>query len=442
MTLKHDEHWQSERDQQDDRDQPQPQHDDHDQIPTDLPKVSTGSVFIAGVVIVIAFIALFIIGWIPRHHRKVEAEKDAQQQQDTRPMVETTQPTRQNKGFDLVLPADVRALQETPVYPRTSGYLKRWLVDIGDQVKEGQLLAEIDTPEVDAQLNQSKATLEQTKANVLKAQADMKLAQVTLQRYLDAQKQSPGSVTAQDVDEKRSAYDDAASGLEQVKASVVAQAADVTRLTVLQGFEKVVSPFGGVVTARNYDNGALLSAGNTAAGAELFRIQAIDTLRAFINVPQSYSTSIKIGQDGFLTVRNYSGKEFKGVVMRSAGALDPTTRTLRFEIDFPNKDGLLYAGMYGQARLKVTPDQPPMIVPTSAVVFDSEGTRVGVVEDNKFHFKKVTLGRDFGTEIEVASGLQGDEQIVKNPGTRTVEGTEVRLASSNAPAPTQQVSER
>jgi RND family efflux transporter MFP subunit len=441
MTLKHDEHWQRERDQQDDHDQPQPHHDDHDQIPTDLPKVSNGTVVIAGVVIVIAFIALFIIGWVPRHYRKVAAENDAQQQQDDRPVVEVIQPTRQDKGFDLILPADVRALQETPIYPRTSGYLKHWLVDIGDQVKEGQLLAQIDTPEVDAQLNQSKATLEQTKANVVKAEADMKLAQVTLQRYLDAQKQSPGSVTAQDVDEKRSAYDDAASGLEQVKASVVAQAADVTRLTVLKSFEEVSAPFAGVITARNYDNGALLSAGNTAAGAELFRIQETDTLRGFVNVPQTYATSIKIGQDGFLIVRNYSGKEFKGVVMRSAGALDPNTRTLRFQVDFPNKDGLLFAGMYGQVKLKITSDQPPMIVPTSAVVFDSEGTRVGVVEDNKFHFKKVTLGRDFGTEIEVASGLQGDEQIVKNPGMRTVEGAEVRLASSNAP-PAQQVSER
>ena len=219
----------------------------------------------------------------------------------------------------------MRAFQETAIYPRTSGYLKRWLVDIGDQVKKDQLLAEIDTPEVDAQLNQSEATLEQTKANVIKAEADMNLAKVTLNRYLDANKQSPGSVTAQDVDEKQIAYDDAVSALKQVKASVVAQEADVHRLQVLQGFEKVTTPFRGIITARNYDNGALLSAGNTAAGSELFSVQETDTLRVFVNVPQTYVTAIKIGQDGFLNVRNYPGKEFKGTATRWAGALDPTT---------------------------------------------------------------------------------------------------------------------
>src|SRR5205814_9759345 len=220
------------------------------------------------------------------------------------------------------------------------------------------------------------------------------------QRYLDAQKNSPGSVIQQDIDAKQAAYDDAASALKQAKASVVANEAEVHRLAVLQGFEKISAPFDGTITSRAYDVGQLLSSGNTANGAELFRLQQTETLRGFVNVPQAYLNSVKVGKDAFLTVRNYSGKEFKGTITRSAGALDPATRTLRYEVDFPNKDGVLFAGMYGQVRIPIHEDQPPMIVPTSAVVFDADGTKVGVVEDQKFHYRTVELGRDFGTEIE------------------------------------------
>jgi RND family efflux transporter MFP subunit len=390
-------------------------------------------VSIVAIVVVVCFAGLFALGWFPRHARIERAESDAQQQ-DTAPLVEVVQPQHKDKGFDLWLPADIRAMQETPIFPRTSGYLKRWTVDAGTHVTTGQLLAEIDTPEVDAQLNQSKAVLEQAKANVAKAESDLNLANVTLQRYLDAQKNSPGSVIQQDIDAKQAAYDDAASALKQAKASVVANEAEVHRLVVLQGFEKIAAPFDGIITARAYDVGQLLSSGNTAAGAELFRLQQTDTLRGFVNVPQAYVNSVKVGKDAYLTVRNYSGKEFKGTIARSAGALDPATRTLRYEVDFPNNDGVLFAGMYGQVRIPIHEDQPPMIVPTSAVVFDADGTKVGVIEDQKFHFRPVELGRDFGTEIEIASGLQGDEQVVKNPGLRLTEGGEVRLASPEGSA--------
>jgi RND family efflux transporter MFP subunit len=420
---------------------------DHDAIPTDLPKVHTGSVILVAMVILLCFAGLFALGWFPREKRIAQSEADAKEQ-DATPIVDVTQPQRKNKGFDLWLPADVHAMQETPIFPRTNGYLKRWTADVGDRVKKDQLLAEIDTPEVDAQLNQSKAQLEQLKATVGKAEADLNLANVTLQRYLDAQKSSPGSVTAQDVDEKQSAYDDAASALKQAKANVVAGEADVQRLTVLQGFEKISAPFDGMITTRNYDVGQLLSSGNTAQGTELYRVQQTDTLRAFVNVPQSYITSIKIGQDAFLAVRNYAGKEFKGLIARSTGAVDPTTRTLRYEVDVPNKDGALFAGMYGQVRINVCPEAPPIVVPTSAIVFDADGTRVGIVESDKVHFKKVTLGRDYGTEVEVASGLTGDESVITNPGLRTIEGSDVRAnnpvaaGTKSKSAAHQQVSER
>src|SRR3954471_5265636 len=270
------------------------------EIPENLPKVKTGHVMIAGVIVVLAFVGLFALGWFPRHHRIEQAENDAKDQ-DERPVVEVVQPIRKTQGVDLQLPADIRAMQETAIYPRTNGYIKRWLVDVGERVEANQLLAEIDTPEIDAQLNQSKAQLEQSKANGSKAEADMNLAKVTLQRYLDAGKNSPGAVTAQDVDEKQAAYDDAASALKQTKASVVAGEAEVQRLATLQSFEQITAPFDGILTGRNYDVGALLSAGNTANGSELFRVQQTDTLRAFVNVPQAYVTSIKLGQPGFLS---------------------------------------------------------------------------------------------------------------------------------------------
>jgi RND family efflux transporter MFP subunit len=297
-------------------------------------------------------------------------------------------------------------------------------VDIGDRVKAGQLLAEIDAPDVDAELVQAKASVGQAKANVVKAEDDLELARTTFERYKGFGK--GGGVSQQEIDEKRAAYTQAQSALEAFKASVAAAEATVQRLAALQGFEKVYAPFAGVVTARNMDVGALVSAGQTVP---LFRIADTDVLRVYVNVPQSYVQSVRPGQKVGLAVRNYPGKEFEGVVARTAGALDPATRTLRYEVDVPNKEGVLLAGMYGEVRIKAKQDEPPMVVPTSAVVFDSGGTKVWVVEEGKVHPKRVDVGRDFGTEIEVSSGLSGKEQVVTNPGERLADGVEVEAKS-------------
>jgi RND family efflux transporter MFP subunit len=181
--------------------------------------------------------------------------------------------------------------------------------------------------------------------------------------------------------------------------------------------------------SRNYDLGALLSATNAGDGKEMFRIVQSDTLRIFVNVGQQYINSIGNGQQALLTVPNYPGKQFEGVVARSTGALDPQARTLRYEIDVPNKDGLLFSGMFGSVRLPVKPEQPPMMVPTSAVVFDSKGTRVWVVEDNKVKSKSIEIGRDYGTELEARSGLSGKESVVTNPGERLAEGVDVQVVN-------------
>jgi RND family efflux transporter MFP subunit len=415
----------------------QPQADPHDEIPTDLPKVHTGWVILATLVALAAFAGLFALGWFPREHRLAKLDAEAERR-DGPPSVDVMVPTRDAKPFDLVIPADVRAFQETSIFPRANGYLRKQYVDIGDHVKAGQLLAEIEAPEVDAQLTEARASVDQAKANYAKSQNDFELAERTRERYEGLMK--TGGVTVQELDEKRAASEQARSAVSAAKANEAVVAATVQRLEAEQSFEKVYAPFDGVVMSRNYDLGALLSPTNTSEGKELFRIVQSDTVRIFVNVGQQYITSVRTGEDAFLSVPNYPGREFTGKVIRSTGALDPQARTLRYEIDVPNKDGLLFAGMYGTMRLHVTPAQPPMMVPTSAVVFDSKGTRVWVVEDGKVRSKNIEIGRDYGTELEARSGLKGDEAIVTNPGERLAEGVDVNvvtnLSAQQQPAPT------
>ncbi len=412
--------------------QPQQHASDHDAIPTDLPKVGTRGIAIVAFVFVLLLAALFAVGYIPHLNRMHEAEAIAKEQDD-KPIVEIVQPKRANTGGELILPGDARAFQETALYPRATGYLKQLLVDIGDRVKTGQLLAVIEAPEIDAQLNESRAALEQAKANVPKAQADLAFARTTLDRYESAVK--TGAVTTQDVDEKRTAVDQATSALNSARAAVAASEASVQRLVETQGFQKVVAPFGGVITSRGYDVGALLAASNNT-GRPLFGLAETDVLKVFVSVPQTYATAMTNGQEATLEVRNFPGRLFKGKVVRSSGALDPATRTLKMEVDFPNQDDVLFAGMYGQVHLQIQSPTPPLILPTSALVFDTDGTKVATVaENNKVKFQKIQVGRDLGTELEVTDGLSGKEQVVSNPGERLADGVEVQIAPSAEPAP-------
>jgi RND family efflux transporter MFP subunit len=408
----------------------------HDEgIPTDLPRVRTPAVIVVAVVTLLAFGGLFLLGWMPRQHQAAELREQSAALSDDAPSVLVTQPKRTDKPQDLILPADVRARQETSLFPRANGYLKRVLVDIGDRVEAGQLLAEIEQPDVDADLNQAKASYALSNANLIKAQNDFELAQTTLKRY-EGFAQS-GGVTQQQLDEKRAGFTQMQSALAAAQANVKVSDAAIQRLTSMQAFEKVTAPFAGTITARNYDVGALMSATNTAQGRELFRIADVSTLRVYVNVPQTYATAVKTGQEAALIVRNYGGQEFAGRVVRSAGALDPATRTLRYEIQVPNDKGTLYAGMYGQAKLAVTQTQSPMVVPTSALVFDAQGTKVWTVEDGKAHARTVDVGRDFGTEVEIESGLKGDESVVTNPGDRLADNVQVHVTTPRdaEPAP-------
>src|SRR5205814_2209477 len=229
---------------------------------------------------------------------------------------------------------------------------------------------------------------------------DEELAQSTLTRYEDATKNSTGAVTEQDLDQKRAALNQAHAASDAAAANVTAAEAAVQRLVTLQGFEKVTAPFGGIVSARNYDVGALISPANTAAGSELFRLTRADTLRVFVNVPQSYASAVKIGQAAKFEVRNFPGRKFDGKVMRSAGAIDAATRTLRMQIDIPNDDYTLWAGMYGQVTLPLQADQPPLLVPTSAMLFQTDGTKVALVDGGKIRMQKIAVGRDLGQELD------------------------------------------
>jgi RND family efflux transporter MFP subunit len=398
----------------------------HDEatIPQDLPKPKGWMIALMVLAVVVLLAGLFAIGWVPHHKAEEQAKGDAQEIAEQVPLVTVMAPAASPSTTDLVLPCDVKANQETAIYPRTNGYLKSQSVDIQDHVTKGQLLAEIDTPEVDAQLVQAKATLSQAKAGQAKAQSDLQLAKSTLERYQQLQKSRLGTVTQQEMEEKQNVEAQQQSAVKQAGANVEAAEAAVKRLTVLQGFEKVVAPFSGTITARNYDVGALLSASETAPGKEMFRIAETETLRVFVNVPQVYSGQVKIGGKAYLTA---NGQDFAGTVVRSSEAVDPNTRTILFELSLPNKEGKLYAGMYGTAKLELTQERPTLLVPATALRFDAGGVRVVVVQDGKVHFQDVRPGRDLGTQLEIVEGLSASSQVVTNPSEAMREGEEVKV---------------
>jgi RND family efflux transporter MFP subunit len=405
------------------------QHGHEEVIPKDLPKVGTGKVIVATVVIVVLLAALFVIGLVPHRKRVARINAEAAEARDSRPIVNVVHVKRQDHGSELVLPGDVRPFQTTSIFPRANGYLAKQYVDIGDSVKEGQLLAEIDTPEVTAQLAQAKATVQQQEANVAKAKNDNELAQQTFTRYRDFGK--TGGVTQQQVDEKNAAASQAQATYDAARATLASANADVQRLTSILGFSKVTAPFGGKITARNFDVGALLSSSGTR---EMFRVEQNDTLRVYVQVPQVYATAVTIGLPAELVVSNYAGQSFGGKVVRSSDTIDVNTRTIRYEIDVPNPDGKLFAGMYGQIKFQIKPQNPPLIVPTSALVFNDKGLRVATVDsDGKVKFMPISVGRDFGTEVEVETGLKGDERIVANPGERLADGVEVKTVGETGP---------
>ena len=347
-----------------------------------------------------------------------------------KPRVLTVKAERAPKYVEQILPSTAAPMHETAVYARTSGYLKRWLVDIGDVVAEGQLLAEIETPEVDAQLLQARATLAETKASLVRNQASEALAQLNLSRV--KQIVVRGAVSQQEMDDADAAYKVATATVNVTQATIKANEANIQRLEQMQAFQKVVAPFSGTITARNFDPGALIVADN-ANSKELFHLSQIKTLRVFADVPQTFSTSIKVGQKATVFRREVPGEEFAGSVSRTTNAVDPLSRTLKVEVQVPNPDRALLPGMYLQVRFRLESPADLVRVPGAAVVIRADGPKVAVLDDQSaVHYRPVKLGRDYGTMVEIVSGLSGGETIVVRPGDDLPDGLVVEAATASA----------
>jgi len=362
-------------------------------------------------VIVLAIIAAVVIGGIvPRLRAKEALQKETYDL--AVPTVNVTHPKQGAPQTEIVLPGNMQAFTESPIYARTNGYLKKWYVDIGGRVKTGQLLAEIETPEVDQQLQQARSQLNTAKANY-------NLAQITSNRYQELK--NTDSVAQQDVDN--------ALGSERANAATVSAAEyQVKYLEQLESFRKIYAPFDGIITVRNTDVGHLINSGAGSATAELFHIAAIHTLRVYINVPQQFSPAAKSGLPATLTLQEFPGRKFKGTLVRTANAIDLATRTLLVEVYVENPTGELLPGAFAEVHLAVPSGAPTFILPVSALIFRAQGLQVGVVRDGKrAELANIILGRDFGSEVEVVSGLQADDQIIINPPDSLISGEEVRV---------------
>lgn len=342
---------------------------------------------------------------------------------DALPTVVTVKPDRTDQGEELILPGTVQAFIEAPIYARTSGYLKAWYTDIGSAVKKGQLLAEIETPEVDQQLSQAIADLATARANEA-------LSQTTNARWKELLKTE--SVSQQDADEK--AGDAAAK-----TATTEAAGANVSRLRELESFKRVVAPFDGIITARNTDIGALINAGQSA-GSELFRLADTRKLRIYVQVPEPYAAAAKPGLEADLSFSEQRGKAYTATVVRTSNALDPGLRTLQVELQLDNSERELFPGAYAEVHFKLAGNARSLRLPAATVLFRAPGLQVATVDaQQRVQLKSIVEGRDFGNTIEVLSGLDADDAVVINPPDSIFNGTVVRVATPPTEAPKSRV---
>jgi multidrug efflux pump subunit AcrA (membrane-fusion protein) len=413
-------------------------------------------------------VGLLIAGFLPRLERQKKITAVARSVEDGSPVVTVITAQQAQAASELKLPGNVEAMQTAAISAQTSGYLLRWHADIGDRVSAGQLLAEIDTPEVDQELQQARATLVQTRASLSQAEANlqqaitnMEFARVSYERWNYLSKQHV--VSDQDRDQMQAAYKAAKATVEAMranidaaKATIGANEANVQRLLYLQGFKRVLAPFAGIITARNVEVGSLIntgtgygsssstgaspsgaaipgsgttqmSTGAPAAGGGLFQIARIDTLRIYISVPQTYASSIKPGQETSIQIREFPQQTFSGRVARTASALDPASRTLLTEVHIPNRDSRLLPGMYATVKFSVEAAEPPVRIPARALVVNAEGPQVVTVTgEQRAHYQKVVIGRDYGDELDLISGLKPGATIIVNVADGLPEGAVVR----------------
>ena len=356
-----------------------------------------------GPIAAVTFVAILVIlgAW---HRVSQRREEKDFVQRTTQLQVNVATAQRDAKPKELVLPGTFDAFNQTTIFPRSNGYVKSWKVDIGDNVKAGQLLAEIEEPEVDQQLAQ--------------ARAQQEIAKVTADRWRDLLDRKV--VSKQEYDQNEKAYEAANANLQQLEK--------------IQGFQQVVAPFTGKITARNIDVGTLVTAGTGNSGTPLFNMVQSDPLRVYVFVPQTNAASMREGLKAKILVQERPGQDFEGTVTRTAGALDPTSRTMQVEVQVPNHDGNLYAGMYGQVKFLLPDDNAPIVVPADAFVFRAQGPQVvTVTNDNRIHWQKISVGRDFGTQLEVLDGLAENTKVVINPNDDLVEGIQVQVKPAEKP---------
>jgi RND family efflux transporter MFP subunit len=391
---------------------------------------------IAGIflVVTVLVVAAFFAGYIPLQARNSLIRSEASAQATALPRVDVIQVGRASTMSELDLPGNIEAITEAPILARADGYLERRMVDIGDRVQAGQPVAEIAAPELDEQVRQVKAALQQARealdqalANLEQGKANRELARVTAERW--AQVVARGGVSRQENDQYQAQYQAQVAGVQSLEKAVAAQRsnvaqaeANVAHINEVQGYRLVKAPFAGVITQRNVDVGALVSAGNTL----LFRIAQTGTLRTYVNVPQTNASTIRPGQTARLKVSNLPGREFAGTVARTANALDPTSRTMLVEIQVPNADGALLPGMYAQVQLSDARTYAPLVVPGDSLQVGADGTKIALLRpDHTVHFQPIEVGRDYGDKLEVLSGLSEGDTIIPKPGDAVREGVKV-----------------
>jgi RND family efflux transporter MFP subunit len=415
--------------------------------PVDLaPKLwrpSALTLWALGIFLLVILVIAFFAGYLPLHTRTALITGEAHERELALPRVAVIIVGRSPRDSSLQLPGNIQATTEAPLLARADGYVKQRLVDIGDRVHAGQTLAVIEAPELDEQVRQAQANLQQAhaavdqaNANLQQGRSDLELARVTAQRWSSLV--ADGSVSVQENDQYQAQYQSkiaAVHSLEQAligqRGGVAAAEANLARLQNMKSYRIVVAPFDGVITLRNVDSGALVSSGSTL----LFRIAQTATLRTYLNVPQSHASSVHRGDAASLAVSNLPGSRFSGVVARTANALDPASRTLLVEVHVPNPNGVLLPGMYAQVELSSSRANPPLLIPSDALIVSSNGMQVALVGANhRVHLQNIVAGRDYGDRIEVMSGLHAGDAIVASPGDILHEGTEVEpIASTSNP---------
>ncbi len=386
-----------------------------DYRPSDLGQASVGrgKILIGAVLLV-----LITAGAVTFLNRNTESNALAKETEAVSvPTVAVVQPEAEPGNDELVLPGNLQAFEESPIFARTNGYLLRWYKDIGSKIQKGELLATIDTPEIDQELSQARASREQIKAA-------LGLAKISADRWANLLKSD--SVSQQEADQQ-------ASGYQQALANLAAADANVRRLEELESFKNIYAPFSGVLTRRNVDPGALINSGAGVAGKELFDIARVDPLRVYVSVPQAYAPNIRVEMKATVTLQEFPGQKFLGTVARTSDAIDPATRTLNTEVDVPNKDGKLLPGSFGQVHFATGTSVPRITIPVNAMLFRAEGPRVAVVDkDGKVHLRPISIGRDFGATLEILGGLEISDRIIINPSDSLDEGQQVRVAKPNA----------